>query len=327
MVGRFHLPPADGKSRYRLQVRRSCGQPASGGVENVARLTYGAPVLPRNAKIIDQVRAEALHRGIPAADVERWLGLARPSALLTQGGDGPVVGVIRGPVMLPADAEDPDYPLIATIDCAALPADVTDLPLPSDGQLLLFGWPEESGWGEVRYVPADVAVEERAQYPPDFPPDDDEYAEVYYEIPQGDLHLTVDISLPYVKTVPGPPWSPPLPGDPPFEQMTEVWQAVLRKVPDGMFSAGGPTPLLLGGYGTDCNGFNPAWLGAHPSGRSGQDGSVRGVGGPPDHGDWVVLAEFHGGRQGGASIHWVIQRADLKERRFDQARVLVYWNP
>ncbi|MCG5448823.1 hypothetical protein [Micromonospora hortensis] len=284
-------------------------------------------MLPRNVKIIDQVRAGALRRGIPAADVERWLGLARPSAFLTQRGDGPVVGAIRGPVMLPADAEDPEYPLIATIDCAALPADVTDLPLPSDGQLLLFGWPEESGWGEVRYVPAGVAVEEREQYPPGFPPDDEEFAEVYAEIPQGDLHLTVDISLPYVKTIPGPPWSPPLPGDPPFEELTDVWKDVLGKVPDGPFSyEDGTTPLLLGGYGTDCNGFNPAWLGANPSGRSGDDGSGR-DGGTPDAGDWVVLAEFHGGRQGGASIHWVIQRADLKERRFDQASVLVYWNP
>jgi hypothetical protein len=320
MVGRFPLPPADSKSRYRLQGRLPSGQPALGGVVNVARFTYGAPVLPRNVKIIDQVRAEALRRGVPAADVERWLGLARPSAFLTQGGDGPVVGAIRGPVMLPADAKDPTFPLIATIDCAALPADVTDLPLPSDGQLLLFGWPEESGWGEVRYVPAGVAVEERERYPSDFPPDDEEFAEVYTEIPQGDLHLTVDISLPYVKTIPGPPWSPPLPGDPPFEELTEVWKEVLDKLPDGPFSYGGwTTPLLLGGYGTDCNGFNPAWLGANPSGRSGHDES--------DHGDWVVLAEFHGGRQGGASIHWVIQRADLKERRFDQATVLVYWNP
>ena len=188
---------------------------------------------------LDQVRAEALRRDIPATDVERWLGLARPSALLTQRGDGPVVGAIRGPVMLPADAEDPKFPLIATIDCAALPADVTDLPLPADGQLLLFGWPEEHGYGQVMYVPAGVAVEEREQYPPGFSPDDEECAEVYAEIPKGDLHLTVDISLPYVKTIPGPPWSPPLPGDPPFEEMTEVWQEVLGNVPEGTFSYGG----------------------------------------------------------------------------------------
>ncbi|MFG2051318.1 hypothetical protein ACGFIW_28295 [Micromonospora sp. NPDC048935] len=278
-------------------------------------------MLPRNVKILDQVRAGALRRDIPAADVERWLGLARPSALLKQQGDGPVVGAIRGPVLLPADAEDPTFPLIATIDCAALPADVTDLPLPTDGQLLLFGWPEEDGYGEVMYVPAGVAVDEREQYPPGFAPDDEEHAEVYAEIPQGDLHLTVDISLPYVKTIPGPPWSPPLPGDPPFEEMTQVWQAVLGDVPDGVFAyKGHSTPLLLGGYGTDRNGFNPAWLGADRAGYSGKDG-------PPDHGDWVLLAEFHGGRQGGATIHWVIQRADLKERRFDRASVFVDWNP
>ncbi|NYH45190.1 hypothetical protein HNR22_004917 [Micromonospora jinlongensis] len=281
----------------------------------------------RNVKILDQVRAEALRRDIPAADVERWLELARPSALLTVMGDGPVVGVVHGPPKLPADAEDPKYPLIASIDCAALPAGVTDLPLPPDGQLLLFGWPEDNGYGEVRYVPAGVAVEEREQYPSSFPPEDEEYSEVYAEMPQHDLRLTVDVSLPYVETIPGPPWSPPLPGDPPFEEMTKVWRTVLRGVPDGMFAYGGyAARLLLGGYGTEYNGFNPAWVGANPSGYSCYDGPVRG-GGPPDHGDWVLLAEFHGLRSGGATIHWVIQRADLKERRFDQARVLVYWNP
>ncbi|WP_328424227.1 hypothetical protein OG470_13500 [Micromonospora sp. NBC_00389] len=196
-------------------------------------------MIPRNLKILDQVHAEALSRDIPADDVERWLGLTRPCALLTQEGDGPVVGVVRGPVMLPADAKDPDYPLIATIDCAAVPADVTDLPLPTDGQLLLFGWPEEHGWGEVRYVPAGVAVEEREQYPPGFPPDEPENAEVYAELPQGDLHLTVDISLPSVPTVPGPPWSAPQPRNPQFEALTRVWRDVLTDVPDGMFSYGG----------------------------------------------------------------------------------------
>ncbi|MCG5460220.1 hypothetical protein MED01_000084 [Micromonospora sp. MED01] len=39
------------------------------------------------------------------------------------------------------------------------------------------------------YVPAGVAVEEREQYPPDFPPDEEEFAEVYAEIQPGDLRL------------------------------------------------------------------------------------------------------------------------------------------
>ncbi|WP_328424229.1 hypothetical protein OG470_13505 [Micromonospora sp. NBC_00389] len=49
--------------------------------------------------------------------------------------------------------------------------------------------------------------------------------------------------------------------------------------------------------------------------------------GPPSPGDWVLLAEFHGGRQGGATIYWTIQRDDLIVQRFDRARVFVYWNP
>lgn len=36
----------------------------------------------RNVQILDQIRAEALEREIPAPDVEQWLALARPCALL-----------------------------------------------------------------------------------------------------------------------------------------------------------------------------------------------------------------------------------------------------
>ncbi|MDU0294072.1 hypothetical protein, partial [Saccharothrix longispora] len=51
-------------------------------------------------------RDEALARGIPADDVERWSTLARPCATLTAHGDGPVVGRFGGPLLLPADAPD-----------------------------------------------------------------------------------------------------------------------------------------------------------------------------------------------------------------------------
>ncbi|WP_143086664.1 DUF1963 domain-containing protein [Lentzea flaviverrucosa] len=100
---------------------------------------------PRNARILDDFRGKALARNIPAPDVERWMELVRPSALLTPDGDGPVVGRFGGPVPLPADVETQQYPLVATIDCAALPREATDLPLPSDGRLLFFGCPEEHG--------------------------------------------------------------------------------------------------------------------------------------------------------------------------------------
>src|SRR3954447_23922051 len=100
-------------------------------------------MISRNARILDGFRGAALARDIPEADVERWMGLVRPCALLTTDGDGPVVGTFGGPIMLPADAEKPWFPLVATIDCAALPPEATDLPLPPDGKLLFFGYPDE----------------------------------------------------------------------------------------------------------------------------------------------------------------------------------------
>ena len=259
-------------------------------------------------KILDQIRAEALERSIPSSDVERWLGLARPCALLTEGGDGPVVGRFGGPVLLPADAEDPDYPLLATIDCAALPSDATDLPLPSDGRLLFFGFPEEDGMGAVVYVPEGVPVEERAQFPASFPPDEDSYGPVYRELPQGELHLTADVSLPFVGTVelPGPPWAEPLPGHPHSAELAEVWA-----------DQWGGAPLLIGGYGTDYNGADPVETAAsHPGSTS------------PKADDWVLLAECNVSRPGaGAAVFWTIQRDDLIAQRFNRARVLVDWNP
>jgi hypothetical protein len=175
-------------------------------------------VTPRNARILDQIRAEALEQDIPPDEIERWLELVRPCALLTGGGDGPVVGRFGGPVSLPSDVEDPRFPLIATIDCAALPTAATDLPLPADGRLLLFGFPDSDGndssMGDVVYVPAGAGVTERATYPPNYPLD--ENAEIYQELPQGELRLTADVSLPFTGTVElrEPPWSPSRPNRP-----------------------------------------------------------------------------------------------------------------
>jgi hypothetical protein len=281
-------------------------------------------VIPRNVKILDQFRAEARERNIPAADVERWLELVRPCALLTQDGDGPVVGRFGGPVMLPADAEDPRFPLLATIDCAALPTDVTDIPLPSDGRLLLFGFPESDGgyesMGDVVYVPAGAAVEEREKYPPLYPPDDEECAAVYQELRQGELRLTTDISLPFVGTVelPGPPWSAPLPGHPHSEDLAEVWA-----------DQWGGAPLVIGGYGTGFNGGDSVEIAAKSAAEAEEAGDRPGPGTTSaDADDWVLLAECNVSRPGGgAAIFWAIQRDDLTAQRFGRAHVVVDWNP
>jgi hypothetical protein len=88
-------------------------------------------------------RDEASERGIPSEDVENWSTLTGPCATVTQNGEGPVVGRFGGPLLLPADVPDPAFPFVATIDLATLPAGRTDLPLPADGQLLLFACPED----------------------------------------------------------------------------------------------------------------------------------------------------------------------------------------
>ncbi|WP_208630183.1 hypothetical protein, partial [Amycolatopsis kentuckyensis] len=72
----------------------------------------------------------AAAQGFPAEDVERWAALARPCARLAPDGDGPVAGRFGGPLLLSADVPDPAHPYVATLDFSALPAGVTDLPLP-----------------------------------------------------------------------------------------------------------------------------------------------------------------------------------------------------
>ncbi|MEV5721416.1 hypothetical protein AB0L41_46805 [Amycolatopsis mediterranei] len=276
----------------------------------------------RNDKVLDQFRAEALERNIPADDVERWMELVRPCALLTGGGDGPIAGRFGGPLMLPTDVEDPRFPLIATIDCAALTTGVTDLPLPSDGHLLLFGFPDSDGnsgsMGDVVYVPAGTDAEERATRPTfDLPPD---YAEVLQELPQGALYLTADVSLPCSGMVEltEPPWSSPLPGHPYSEELAEVWA-----------DQWGGAQLVVGGYGTDFNGGDAAETAAFFAIQAEQAGKRPGSGTTSTNaGDWVLLAECNVSRPGGgAAMFWAIQRDDLIAHRFDRAHAVVDWNP
>jgi hypothetical protein len=115
---------------------------------------------------LSRFREKALAEGIPPDDVDRWTATARRCARLDSRGDGPVVGRLGGPLMLPADAPDPWCKLAATIDLAALPQDATDFPLPPDGHLLLFANPDpelagEETLGSALHIPAGTPLEER----------------------------------------------------------------------------------------------------------------------------------------------------------------------
>jgi hypothetical protein len=308
-------------------LRAPCARrsPRSLGVRH--RL-YGSQMTPEMSDRLKPFREEALVRNIPSADVERWTETARPCATLAPEGDGPVVGRFGGPLMLPVDAPEPRFPFVGSIDCAALPEDATDLPLPADGHLLLFGYPDIESFasmGEVIHVPAGTAVEERERVPHSYT-EIPEYRDICQAFPQGQLRLTTNVSLPYHcwTEIPEPPWATPLPGHPRSEELRDVWLDM-----HGDITTGGP--LQIGGYASEeCPEVDPvvgvAYFAAEAERAGERAGSEVELNAPED---WVLLADWHPGITGreGATLHWAIRREDLAARRFDQAHVTVFWNP
>jgi hypothetical protein len=126
----------------------------------------------------------ALDGGVPESVVEWWLGFARPQLVFGRMDEShrlsgvPVAGQYGGHPLLPADVEWDGFPhFVASIDCAALPRDLPDFPLPHDGSLLFFADKDEpedftpQEWetrGRVLYVAAGTPTSERI---PSTPPD------------------------------------------------------------------------------------------------------------------------------------------------------------
>ncbi|GAA1749287.1 hypothetical protein [Streptomonospora arabica] len=287
---------------------------------------------------LSRFRTMALAEGIPADDVERWLATARPCARLDGKGDGPVVGRLGGPLMLPAGAPDPWFRLAATIDLAALPEDATDLPLPTDGHLLLFAHPDpdldDFGYkslGSALHIRAGTPVEERHV---DFGPILGElFGEEFGEFPEGELRLRTDLSLPIHAVVhdPGPPpITMRFPSDHRTVEQRRVWDRVLgaweRSMPDEIVHPG----LQLGGYSRDENNEeDPAVLAGREAAEAESTGDL-----PPSETDirpedWVCLAQWWHGIEGleMAYFSWSIARQDLAEGRFDRVFATMTWNP
>lgn len=289
---------------------------------------------PDLAERLAPFRAEALGRGIPPEDVERWIALARPSATLVTGGDGPVVGRFGGPLMLPADAPDPWFPLLATLDCAALPEETTGLRLPPDGRLLLFGFPEMTYYGgtagEVVHIPEGTPVEERnTRCPHVFGEEGDGFdatdaLALHEQFPREELRLAPDVSLPYHFLAPSPEpggETITLPGHPRAWDLAEIWHETCGGiVVDG--------PLRIGGYAFhECTETDPvadAAADAEEARRHRGDSAEL-----PAPGEWTLLAQWDIGLTGreGSTLHWVVPRQDLPEHRFDRAHASFFWNP
>ncbi|MFH9732645.1 hypothetical protein [Streptomyces sp. NPDC017260] len=282
---------------------------------------------------LDRFRDAALAHGIPAADVERWLGLARPCLTLASDVDGPVVGHFGTPVMLPPDVALPrlhDVPfgelsddpsgepvyehLVATLDLAALPEGVTNLPLPPDGRLLLFAWPaleasedDSCTSGSAVYVPAGTVVEEReVEY--DYEPDH-ELGDVDFDGElRGELRVKYDVSLPDYDNFDGDPL---LGEHPRARELREVWSKVRA---DGYWYKG--PQLQIGGYALDAQGWGDPVRGCAYA--AGDDG--------PGRENWALLAQWHPGMYNLESVtmYWAMSGQDLVDRRFTAARVTMY---
>lgn len=265
-------------------------------------------------------RDEALNRGIPATEVERWIAVAaRPCVTLSPDGDGPVAGHFGGALLLPPDAPDPYYPFLGSIDFAALPGGATDLPLPDDGRLLLFTYAREdatgggNGGGGAVYIPADTRVEEReVRYESiDYGQEeaDLEAREIVDQYPQEDLRVTVNVSLPSYGYAHVPDYfcNALFRAHPHSEELAEAWEDTR-----GQCATWGP--LQLGGYPTDEYGGYEFT----------QESS------PGEHGnEWVLLADWYPAICGieGLTVHWPVRWPDLSAGRFDQVAATVFWNP
>ncbi|MFE7620229.1 DUF1963 domain-containing protein [Streptomyces sp. NPDC057496] len=258
----------------------------------------------------NRFRAEAEARGVPSADVDRWLGAARPCATLASRGDGPVVGRFGGPVALPTDV--PELPeqmhLVATLDLGALPADAMGLPLPSDGLLLLFArlhLDDVPGGasGRVVYVPAGMPVEERS---------------VGHGYEAAELRLAYDFSLPDNEVIIDPV------AHPHAGELRQAWSEVRQQ--DWRLLGG--SHLQVDGYSTDPYGEDDpitasALLAAR---RAGEPASGRAD--PwerPRSEDWALLAQWHGVGLVDGDVYWTIARKDVAARRFDRAAVLGFF--
>jgi hypothetical protein len=254
---------------------------------------------------------------LPAEEVDRWIRHARPCAVLTSGADGPVAGAFGGPLLLPAEVPDPEYPYVASVDFAALPKDATDLPLPPDGRLLLFASLDEpdgeGNYGQAIYVPAGTPVEERDKntwkgY--DYS-GDDYYQQIVDSYPQGELRARTEPDLPYYE----------LPGFPNADELVTVWRDTADR----------SGQLQVGGYAdqedSDPDPLERLAIRAAREAKLGRWGDGEPVSGAVE--DWVLLAHWNpdiSGREG-ADVQWGIQRADLEARRFDRTFSTVYWNP
>ncbi|WCN05440.1 DUF1963 domain-containing protein [Streptomyces sp. M92] len=267
---------------------------------------------------LNRVRESALARGVPPAEVERWLEAARPCATLTPDGDGPVVGRFGGPLLLPVEFANPPARtyLIASMDLAAPPADATTLPLPSDGVLHLLARSADDGFdagGEAVYVPAGTPVEERPLSPRHSPRDP--WANMGRGPHEGTaLRLRREVSLPDCEAMYAPAEHPHA------AELRDAWRSVRDED-----RSRGRSLLRIDGYARDPYGeFDMLDVAASLRARRERrpPGESASAWAAPRPEDWALLTQWYGGVYVHGDVYWTVTRKNLAERRFDEVDVL-----
>ncbi|NED78063.1 DUF1963 domain-containing protein [Streptomyces sp. SID9944] len=253
-----------------------------------------------NTDRVNRFRAEATSRGLPADDVEEWIRRTVPGVYWTQGGDGPLSARLGGDPLLPADAPDPSFPFVASVDCALLPPGAAGLPLPSDGRLLFFAEPDLGFEGRVpdavRHIPAGTPTAARRTdtgyepfAPQDMrtmwhhlsPPDTESFAEARWEDPDDEQYALAD-------------------------ELESAWTHVGGSWPVWTFALGGH-PVVVHD--------DPLSLvrDAEPEAE--------------DADDWVLLATWRCGQEVReldlGVVSWLIRRRDLASLRLDRVHTHV----
>ncbi|MEU6083389.1 YwqG family protein [Streptomyces sp. NPDC047108] len=259
---------------------------------------------------------------LPPDRAEQWISQLRPGIALEEGSEpGPVAGHLGGLPKLPDDMEWPVWKhgplsLIASIDCAALPARAVDIPLPEDGTLLFFSFDhgaagdtsetyvgvdigDRETWNGARviHVPAGIPAAER-------------------ETPLGlEPHPRQPLSARATTTAPDP-WHVCLrdvfaPGRP----LNSRWS----DYPEGFLEAGDELaepnpPHRIGGHANACQSPVEEELAYHLLGEERSDDALL----SQEARAWILLGHFYEyGRDGW--LYWLIRPQDLAERRFDRA--------
>ena len=259
--------------------------------------------------ITEGYRQEARNIGAAEDVIDKALTLNRPRLELRGPADSmradshPPMGRYGGLPELPEDVAWTGYPhFIAVVDCAALPPDALDIPLPREGRLLFFadresampgcgGDGEEERAGRVVHVRPGVSVEERQ-------PEEGEREQVQEPRP---LYGRVE-------------WHMPGAEDNVFDADPGMLAFLEQHGLEYFGPGGGIDELTLGGYSLPV--YNDPC-------------TVRW----PETGDeaWVLLAqaEYPTGERSDthAVTAWMIRRQDLEAEDFSRVKTLQeYWH-